>query len=315
MVTLKELELFYHLCDNPHVSQLAQKIDMSQSAISLAIKSLENKLDEPLFDRIGKKLVLNERGRLFKEKTYPHFLALKDGQSTFSKDIFSGTLNIASSKTIGNFIMPQIMFRFLSHYPHCHIENEITNSAQIIQKVLEGRIDIGFIESSCHHADIIKEKFGSDELVVVSSDRALSKQSYYIDQLFDKKWILRESGSGTREVFLENTGEISQDLKIFMQYKDSQEAKSILIDNKEAITCISKYVVEKELQHEELFKIAVKNISFKRDFYIIHHKNKYKSKLIETFIEWVKNDIKSLHRKFGQALHATSSRYPLDRSD
>jgi len=78
MVTLKELELFYHLCDNPHVSQLAQKIDMSQSAISLAIKSLEKKLDEPLFDRIGKKLILNDRGRRFKEKTYHHFLALKN---------------------------------------------------------------------------------------------------------------------------------------------------------------------------------------------------------------------------------------------
>ena len=288
MITLKELEMFYHLCDSPHVSQLAQKIGMSQSAISLAIKSLEKKLDEPLFDRIGKKLLLNERGRFFKEKTYHHFLALKDGQSTFSKDKFSGTLRIASSKTIGNFIMPQIMFRFLSHYRHCNIENEITNSTQIIQKVLEGQIDIGLIESSCHHADIVKEKFGSNELVVVSSDKGLSKQSYYIDQLFDKKWILRESGSGTREVFLENIGGISHDLEIFMEYKDSQEVKSILAQNKDAITCVSRYVIDHELQREELFEVAIKNISFKRDFFIIYHKNKYKSKLIETFIEWVK---------------------------
>ena len=78
-----------------------------------------------------------------------------------------------------------------------------------------------------------------------------------------------------------------------MQYKDSQEIKSILIQNQEAITCISKYVVEKELQRQELFKIDIKNITFKRDFFIIYHKNKYKSKLIETFIEWVKNSFSS----------------------
>ena len=69
-MTLKEIELFYLLSENPHVSQLSKNIALSQSAISLAIKSLEAKLEEQLFDRIGKKLVLNERGRLFKEKTY-----------------------------------------------------------------------------------------------------------------------------------------------------------------------------------------------------------------------------------------------------
>lgn len=289
MITIKELELFYHLCDNPHVSQLAKKIEMSQSAISLAIKSLETKLNEPLFDRIGKKLVLNARGRFFKDKTYHHFLALKDGQSSFSNDKFSGRLQIASSKTIGNFIMPQILFRFLSRYQHCSIENDILNSTEIIHRVVEGKIDIGFIESSSNHTDIIKEKFGSDELVVVSSDRALTKHAYYIDQLFNKKWILRESGSGTREIFLENIGEISSDLKVFMNYKDSQEIKSILTQNTDAITCISKYVVEKELLHQELFRVKIKNISFKRDFFIIYHKNIYRSKLITKFIEFVKN--------------------------
>ena len=85
-MTLKELELFYYLCDNPHISQLAKKISMSQSAISLAVKSLEKKLSEPLFDRVGKKLILNERGRIFKEKTYRHFLALQEAENFFKKD-------------------------------------------------------------------------------------------------------------------------------------------------------------------------------------------------------------------------------------
>lgn len=64
-MTLKELHFFYKLCSNPQVTQVAQELNISQSAISLAIKSLENKLNEQLFDRIGKKLILNEKGRFF----------------------------------------------------------------------------------------------------------------------------------------------------------------------------------------------------------------------------------------------------------
>ena len=122
----------------------SKKLLLSQSAISLAIKSLENKLGEPLFDRIGKKLVLNERGRVFKEKTYKSFLALKDAENLFKKDTFSGTLHVASSKTIGNFIMPQIIFEFLGKYENMKIKKQIKNSSQIIQMVKDGKLDMGF---------------------------------------------------------------------------------------------------------------------------------------------------------------------------
>ena len=156
-MTLKELELFYLLCENPHVSQLSRKLELSQSAISLAIKSLEKKLEEPLFDRLGKKLVLNERGRIFKEKTYESFLSLRDAENFFKEAKISGILNIASSKTIGNFILPKIIFDYLSMYKNIGINKEIINSARIMQMVKDGQLDMGFIEIICKDEDIIKE--------------------------------------------------------------------------------------------------------------------------------------------------------------
>ena len=85
-MTFKELNFFYQLCDKSQVTNLAKELNISQSAISLAIKSLEEKLDETLFDRIGKKLILNERGRYFKEQTYSHYLALMDAKTIFRKN-------------------------------------------------------------------------------------------------------------------------------------------------------------------------------------------------------------------------------------
>lgn len=200
-MTFQELRLFYYLCEDSHISNLAQKLGITQSAISLAIKSLESSIGEPLFDRIGKKLVLSETGRLFKEKTYSHFQALHDAEDFFKNSKISGILTLASSKTIGDFITPPIVFDFLTQHEHVSIAKDIQNSAQIIQMVKNATIDLGFIESTCNDADLCKEVIGTDELIVVSSDPCLADGKFFIDELFHKQWILREKGSGTREVF------------------------------------------------------------------------------------------------------------------
>jgi len=288
-MTLRELELFYYLAENPHISQLSQKIDISQSAISLAIKSLEKKLTEPLFDRIGKKLILNERGRLFKEETYKHYLALKDAQNIFTTNKLSGILKVASSRTIGAFIMPQIIFDFLSKNSNIKIEKEISNSSKIVKSILEGNIDIGFIETSFNEVNLIKENIGKDSLIIVSGDKNLANKEFYIDQLFSKKWLLREEGSGTREVFLKKLGNLAKEINIYMEFSGFVEIKGLLAKNLDAITCISRFSVEKELQKGELFEIKLKNTSFERDLFVVYHKNKYNSKLFKIFKEFSKD--------------------------
>lgn len=286
-MTFQELKLFYHLCEDAHLSNLAQKLGITQSAISLAIKSLEQKIGEQLFDRIGKKLVLNEIGRLFKEKTYSHFVALNDAEDFFKESKISGVLNIASSKTIGDFITPQIVFDFLTLHEHVTIQKDIQNSAQIIQMVKNATIDIGFIESSCDEPDLYKEAIGDDQLVVISSDPNLSQRTFFIDELFHKKWILREKGSGTREVFLEALGEITKDLSIFMEFSEFEEAKTILLNNPQTITCLSKVAVTNELKRGELFEVNLKNLKIDRTFYLIYHKSKYQSRLFSEFKNFV----------------------------
>lgn len=282
-MTFKELTLFYYLCEDSHISNLAQKLGMTQSAISLAIKSLEAHIGEPLFDRIGKKLVLSETGRLFREKTYPHFLALNDAEEFFKNTKISGVLTIASSKTLGDFMTPQIVFDFLAEHEHVTIQKDIQNSSYIIQLVKNGAIDLGFIESSCDEADLCKEIIGDDQLIVVSSDPCLAEGRFFIDELFHKRWILREKGSGTREVFLEALGDIAKELNVFMEFSEFEEAKTILLHNPQTITCLSKVAVANELKRGELFEVNLINLNIDRSFYLIYHKSKYQSRLFCEF--------------------------------
>ena len=286
-MTLKELNFFYKLSDNPQVTQVAQELKISQSAISLAIKSLENKLEEQLFDRVGKKLILNERGRYFKEKTLPHYLAIIDSQKLFQKNKLAGNMKIASSKTISNYLMPDIYYEFLSTYTDVKFDISTINSSKIIENILKSNLDIGLIEIDINNSNLIKQKLCDDELIIVTSDKNAPKE-VFIDTI-NKKWILRETGSGTREVFINTLGKYAQDISIFMELQDFEEIKTILIDNKDTITAISKHAVKKELEQKQLFQIKLKNFEFKRELQIVYHKDKSKNLLFETFIEFLKS--------------------------
>ena len=286
-MTLKELNFFYKLSDNPQVTQVAQELKISQSAISLAIKSLENKLEEQLFDRVGRKLILNERGRYFKEKTLPHYLAIIDSQKLFQKNKLAGNMKIASSKTISNYLMPDIYYEFLSTYTDVKFDISTINSSKIIENILKSNLDIGLIEIDINNSNLIKQKLCDDELIIVTSDENAPKIAF-IDTI-NKKWILRETGSGTREVFINSLGKYAQDISIFMELQDFEEIKTILIDNKDTITAISKNAVKKELESKKLFQIKLKNFEFKRELQIVYHKDKSTNLLFQTFIDFLKS--------------------------
>ncbi|MFY4759427.1 LysR substrate-binding domain-containing protein [Aliarcobacter butzleri] len=286
-MTLKELNFFYKLCENPQVTQVASELNISQSAISLAIKSLENSLNEQLFDRIGKKLILNEKGKYFKEKTLPSYLALMDASTIFQENKLAGNIKIAASKTISNYIMPNIYYDFLSKYKDVKLDILTINSSNIIDKILKSELDIGLIEVDTQNSSLIKEKLADDELIVVSSDEKYP-QIAFIDAI-KKRWILREIGSGTREIFMNKIGEIAKELDIFMQLQDFEEIKTIVLNNKNTVTSLSKVIVQKELDEKKLFQIKLKNLELKREFYLVYHKEKSKNLLFETFIQFIKS--------------------------
>lgn len=286
-MTLKELNFFYKLCENPQVTQVASELNISQSAISLAIKSLETSLNEQLFDRIGKKLILNEKGKYFKEKTLPSYLALIDASTIFQENKLAGNIKIAASKTISNYIMPNIYYDFLSKYKDVKLDILTINSSNIIDKILKSELDIGLIEVDTQNSSLIKEKLADDELIVVSSDEKYP-QIAFIDAI-KKRWILREIGSGTREIFMNKIGEIAKELDIFMQLQDFEEIKTIVLNNKNTVTSLSKVIVQKELNEKKLFQIKLKNLELKREFYLVYHKEKSKNLLFETFVEFIKS--------------------------
>ena len=283
MMTFRELEIFFALSELNHTAEVALKLKLSQSAVSLAIKSLEKKIGKKLFDRIGKSIILNERGKYFKNLTKPHYDALIEARAVFKKETFFGELNIAASRTIGDYIMPQILFDFKMRYPTVDIINTTNNSKEIVSMILNGTINIGFIESKIENRQICMQQLCSDELIIVSSDKKLRGKDIYIDNLTDYIWLLREEGSGTREIFLKEIAQNKKELKKQLLFSSFESIKKVLYKNKDAITCISRLCVEEDIKKGILHEIKLKNFRFEREFYLIYHKNKYKNRLFQEF--------------------------------
>jgi len=289
-MTLKTLEIFYTLSKYDHMGKSAEVLGITQSAVSLAIKSLEKEVGERLFDRLGKRVVLNDCGRRFYNETIESYSRLLEAKNMFRKGKISGELIIASSKSWGNFLMPRKIISFLKRYPNVQISHVIKNSSQILKDILNGKIDLGIIESEIDDYDLIKEKIGEDRLIVVSKDDSLKKGEYFIDELFKKKWILREKGSGTREMFLSAIGDMKKHLEIFSECSEFEEIKNFLLSDNDIITCISEFAFNEEIKRGELFEIRVKNLDLKRNYYLIYHKNKYQSSLFKKFASFLRND-------------------------
>jgi len=280
-LTLRQMEIFLNVVKSGHLTNVAKDMKLSQSAISMSIKELENILGRPIFDRINKKLILNEIGRAFHKEIVPVFKKISDIEYEFQNSLNKGMIRVGASTTIVDYMMPSIICKYMNSYSDVKISLKEGNSKDIVSLIKEGLIDIGFIEGTVLDSDIISERIGVDELIVVSADENLN-QEYFIDSLANKRWVLREEGSGTREIFLDYIKDKTEPLNIFLELGHTESIKSILL-NHHCLTCISKIAVKNELKKGALRQINIKNFECKRNFLMIYHKDKYHSGLFEKF--------------------------------
>jgi len=291
-LTLRQLEIFLNVVREGHLTNVAKAMGLSQSAISMAIKELEKILGNPLFDRINKKLILNEMGRAFEKEIAPILKKINDIEYEFKNTINKGMVRVGASTTIVDYLMPPIICSYMNTYPEVKIALKEGNTKKIVELIKDGELDVGFIEGMVNDPEIIKTIIGVDELVVVTTDESL-KEECFIDTIQDKKWVLREEGSGTRDVFLDYVKDKVDHINIFLELGHTESIKSLLI-NHQCLTCISKIAVTQELQEKKLIQVPLRNFECKRNFYMIYHKDKYKSELFNKFIIFTKSMIRQM---------------------
>ena len=289
-ISLRQIEIFLKVVESQNLTKVANELGLSQSAVSMSIKELENIIGRKLFDRINKKLILNEIGRSFYQAVLPLFKKLSDIETEFQNSEDKGSVRVGASTTIIDYLMPSIVCDYMGRYPNVKIDLKEGNTKDIVTLVKEGKIDMGFIEGEIEDSDIVKEVIGEDELVVVSANEELRGKNLKLEDIADYRWVLREKGSGTRNVFLNYIKDSGVKLNIFLELGHTESIKSLLL-SKKPITCISKLAVHNELQNGDLFELDIKDFKCTRNFYAICHKDKYKSELFNKLYDFSKEMI------------------------
>ena len=288
MYSFKQLELFISLARTQRVVETAKEYEMSQSAVSMSIRELEKELNEQLFDRIGKKLVLNDRGNLLLQECEQPLERLRDIYAGFSDAQLMGELRISASATVADYFMPSLINEYLQQHEGMHLRLSSANSSDVIERVKSGEIDLGFIEGVCNDSNIACHVLMQDELIVVTGDRSFKgHDALFIDQLLQKKWVMREEGSGTRSVFLNTIAPLDKELNVFMEFGSIEAIKNFLESGHDYFTVLPRITVADDLSSEKLFEVKVRNMEFHRDFILVKRKERTESALMKHFKDFV----------------------------
>ncbi len=292
-ITIKQLEVFVAVAKTGNMTLAASAVHITQSACSMALAAMEQQLGGDLFDRHGKKLVLNERGRILFPKAanvLTQIAELEDLMRGKKQQQLAGHLIIGASTTIGNYILPELIGQFININPQAKITLRVGNTEQIIQQLLKFKIDLGMIEGNCYAEDIDVIPWKKDQLIIVAAAQhpLAKKEKITLKDIQQAKWILRETGSGTREKFEEA---LQGKLIPYLEFGNTEAIKQAVKAGL-GISCLSKTTVTELLKSGQIIELKTPFLKLTRDFYILMHKEKHKTSVLEHFIDLCMKDKK-----------------------
>lgn len=285
-MTLDQLRVFCEVAELQHVTKAAQKLGMTQSAVSAAIAALEERHAVALFDRVGRSIILNQAGQLFLAEAQKVLAAAASAEASLSdlSGLMKGRLSIKASRTIGAYWLPRRLAAFQQRYPGIKLELSIGNTQDVADAVSTGDVELGLIEWPEKQKGIAAREIAEDEMiVVVPPDHCWMQGSRSNPDLDQSLWILREQGSGTRQAFssyLEAHGCDEAALEIALTLP-SNEAIVGAVEAGLGATLISRSAVIHELEAGRLVEAPFP--SLRRPYFLLHHEQRYFSKAAEAF--------------------------------
>jgi DNA-binding transcriptional LysR family regulator len=285
--SLRQLEVFLATAHFQNISKAADSLAMSQSAASSALKELEQQFDILLFDRVGKRLQLNEQGRLIRSRAEALLEQAKEVEQALMQHKDAGPVKVGATLTIGNYLAVSILSDLLQQHPDAEVNLSVANTQQIMQQVLNYDIDIGMIEGEIQHPELDIIPWRNDDLCIFCSPQhpLASRQTLTDADILQYPWVLRESGSGTRQAFDRAMHGILPQINITLELQHTEAIKRAVSADL-GLGCLSRITVEDAFKRGDLIELAMPQRDFKRTLYFILHKKKHKSAGIQRWLEY-----------------------------
>ena len=283
-LTLRQLEVFAAIARGGTTRAAADDISRSQSAASNALGELESVLGVQLFDRVGKKLVINENGRALLPRAATVLEHAAETEMLFTVK-HAAPLRLASSYTIGEYLLPDLIAGWKSAHPRSHVRVQIANTHDVFDSVTEFRADIGFIEGSHSHPELAVRRWRTDHMVIIAQPgHPMAGRRASGRQLANAGWVLREPGSGTREAsdrwLIPQLPEMQLELEL-----STNEAVKRAVAAGIGLGCLSELAVRDSVQQGWLVQLGTTFPAIDRTLSIVRHRSKKLGSAAEGFMQ------------------------------
>lgn len=289
------LRTFITVTKLQNVTRVAEEIHLTQPAVSKQIKILEENYDVKLFERINKKLILTEDGKLLLDYAQRIISLYNESlESLNEKDRqLKGTLKIVANLTLGVYILPKLIKPFCNIYPDLKIEMYLDNSEHITNAVKHGNANFGFIGRKPKDPLIVIHPFYQDKLKVIMGPAfEISKKVMSWKELESLPFLQREEGSDIRATYEQWLTERGVKLKPKMELNNTETIKS-LVHLGMGFSILPWCTIEHEVRTGLLRLVSVPHFDFVQDYHICHLKGKMFSKPEKMFFEYVFNAVET----------------------
>lgn len=290
-----KLKVFCTVAETKSFSKTSEIIHLTQPAVSLQIQAIEEKYETKLFDRSSSTVTLTPAGETLYKYAKEILALYASAEKTIGKQtgITKGCITIGAGSNIGNYLLPSIITEFKAAHPKVKIYLIVSNTKRVIELLNAGNINLGLVEGDASKQKMNVRKLLSDELLLIVSPEHpwAKKKEIPISDLIKEPFILREAGSGTRQIIekiLGRHGVTINDMRI-SSILGSTEAIKDAVENGLGVSIISRWAARKESRYGTLKLLNLREEKMVRDFSLIVHKNSVSSGALEEFLTFLKS--------------------------
>ena len=270
------LKVFRAVAKHLNFRRAAEELCLTQPAVTLQIKALEQDLGVQLFDRSGAHITLTPAGAVLLK--YAGKMEKLEAATLAALAPFSegqrGELRIGASLTIAQYILPHLLGAFQQQHPQVRPIVTTCNTEQVLEALVAHQVSVGFIEGPAMRRDVRTEVFLEDEIVLMVPPAHEWSERGFIDpeELMQERLLMRERGSGTRrvvEMALQKCGVKVKHLHLGMEF-DSTEGITTAVEAGLGIGFASLWAISKELQVGSLRVVPIRGVQIKRPLSVAH---------------------------------------------
>ncbi|WP_338607296.1 LysR family transcriptional regulator [Pelagibacterium nitratireducens] len=294
-MTLEQLRIFVAVAELEHIRRASETLNLSQSAVSSAIAALETRHAVTLFDRVGRSIVLNQTGRDFLGEAKAVLDRAKAAEAALTdlSVLLRGRLSIMASQTIASYWLPRLLVAYHAEYPHIDVDVTFANTNGVAAAIESGGAELGLVEGLVDSPALASDPVGHDvmDVVVAVGHPWASGTNAQLDAV---PWVVREQGSGTREAFEQMAQ--GKHLPVAMVLPGN-EAVLEAVEAGLGASLMSRLVARTRLEAGTLQ--IVPGWSRAREFHVLHHKERYRTRASSAFLEVVaKSQPAKINRSF-----------------